>query len=162
MVSGGQVILRVGTNSTLMYVICSLGNHCYLSSFSLKKKKMSISFLSQSHCYLGKCSEILETQCKDLWGASKYLWLCWSTLISFIDCNVVNKKVILIPSNGYNSLWIWRNSPGPSMRKWLSSGTIADTSSIEYYVFSQSKATGEKKTLALSAQQGTYINQPIH
>ena len=48
------------------------------------------------------------------------------------------------------------------MRKWLSSGTIADTSSIEYYVFSQSKATGEKKTLALSAQQGTYINQPIH
>ena len=34
---------------------------------------MSISFLTQSHCYLGKCSEILETQCKDLWGASKYL-----------------------------------------------------------------------------------------
>ena len=30
------------------------------------------------------------------------------------------------------------------MCKWLSSGTIADTSSIEYYVFSQSKATGEK------------------
>ncbi|XP_022804380.1 zinc metalloproteinase-disintegrin-like kaouthiagin-like [Stylophora pistillata] len=25
---------------------------------------------SNSHCYLGKCSEILETQCKDLWGAS--------------------------------------------------------------------------------------------
>ncbi|RMX44841.1 hypothetical protein pdam_00009262 [Pocillopora damicornis] len=24
---------------------------------------------SNSHCYLGKCSEILETQCKDLWGA---------------------------------------------------------------------------------------------
>ena len=41
--------------------------------FFEKEKKMSISFLSQSHCYLGKCSEILETQCKDLWGASKYL-----------------------------------------------------------------------------------------
>lgn len=25
---------------------------------------------SNSHCYLGKCSEILETQCKDLWGAT--------------------------------------------------------------------------------------------
>ena len=48
MVSGGQVILRVGTNSTLMYVICSLGNHCYLSSFSVKKKKkcLFLSYLS--------------------------------------------------------------------------------------------------------------------
>ena len=48
MVSGGQVILRVGTNSTLKYVICSLGNHCYLSSFSVKKEKkcLFLSYLS--------------------------------------------------------------------------------------------------------------------